>query len=118
MGNRWWSLPRTWIIISIAIVVFSMGGNWYMYGSMAKETVRRVEKLEDCAEVHSEFDKRIDVNQMESENNYKELRKDFDRMEKKMDKIIELMEEKLDGAIILTQPIDFDGLERGHENKQ
>ena len=116
MGNRWFNLPRTWIIISILIVVFSMGGNWYMYGNMAKETVKRVEKLEDCAEVHSEFDKRIDINQIESENNYNELRKDNERLQKKMDKLIDLMEEKLDGAILLTQPTDYNNLKKELNN--
>ena len=108
MGNRWFDLPRVWIIISILMVVFSVGGNWYIYGHLTKDTVKRVEKLENCAEVHSEFDKRIDMNKQRSDNNYKDLQKDINNLDKKMDKVIDVLKEINSSAVIITKPLGED----------
>ena len=102
------------ILTIIGILAVCIGG--FLYGleclGALKDTqhsiINKVEELEDNTEIHNEFDKRIDLNKQRSDNNYKDLQKDINNLDRKMDKVIETLKEINQGAVLITKPLSED----------
>ena len=63
MGNRWFDLPRVWVIICILTLVFTIGGNWFLMAYVGRDNSVEISEIKLCQE-----DLKQEVNTIKTKN--------------------------------------------------